>query len=56
MATWSEEETLKLINIMKQFPVLWQAIINSTGKEGRVSDAAMKKVATETEFGDTRCS
>jgi len=42
IAMWSEEETLKLINIMKQFPVLWQAIISSTGKKGRVTRRCRK--------------
>jgi len=33
MATWSEEGTLKLINIMKQFPVLWQSDRKFYGKK-----------------------
>jgi len=34
MATWSEKETLKLIiNIMKQFPVLWQSDHKFYGKK-----------------------
>ena len=49
MAMLSEEETLKLINIMKQFPVLWQSDHKFYRKRG-LRDAAMKKVATE--FGD----
>jgi len=49
MAMLSEEETLKLINIMKQFPVLWQSDHKFYRKRG-LRDSAMKKVATE--FGD----
>ena len=51
MATWSEEETIKLINIMKKFSVLWQNDHKLYRKRGP-REAAMKKVAVE--FGDTR--
>ena len=48
---WSVEESVKLIDIVKNYPVLWQTDYKLYGPKGP-RDAAMRKVYKD--FGETR--
>ena len=50
-SVWSVEESVKLIDIVKNYPVLWQTDHKLYGRKGP-RDAAMRKVYKD--FGETR--
>ena len=43
---WNTEETDKLIDIIKKYPVMWKTDHHHYGKRG-TRDASMRKVANE---------
>ena len=52
-SVWSVEESVKLIDMVKNYPVLWQTDHKLYGRKGP-RDAAMRKVGLYKDFGETR--
>ena len=50
-SVWSVEESVKLIDIVKNYPLLWQTDHKLYGRKGP-RDTAMRKVYKD--FGETR--